>query len=163
MLQSIASTQEQLQPLPSVNLSELGALHNQRLETLAVALELRKKLSQNQTPLPDLLQYLPWDSEEREIQRFNLYGELPSRLQGDESELALWLLSQPLVQRLRLASVLLTESLQSQSLLQEMTKTICSLEAAQSFVDALVNHEKQYMHILIKNKNLHMQQQIFLL
>ncbi len=138
MLQSIVSSDSSSQAL---NISELGSLHKRRLDTISEALELRKRLPSNNLHLPDVLRYIPWDEQELDIQRFNLYGELPRRFNQncDENDVAMWFLTQPLLQRLRLASFLLSENYLAHATMQEMMKKVCVLESAQSFVDGLVS------------------------
>lgn len=125
---STATTQEGEQ--------RLAVLHGRRLDCLALALDLRKHVSTD-LYLPKLLDYIPWSTSDVEIQSFNLTGNVPARLDNEE-ELAQWILTQPLLQRLRIADFLCAESSLAHFTLQELSKQICSLEVAHDFCAALV-------------------------
>lgn len=116
----------------------LALLHGHRLDCLALALDLRKHVSKD-LHLPKLLNYIPWNTTDMEIQSFNLTGNIPGRLDNEE-ELAQWILTQPLLQRMRIADFLCAESSLAHFTLQELSKRICSLEVADDFPSALVEY-----------------------
>jgi hypothetical protein len=121
---------------PQEGEQRLALLHGRRLDCLALALDLRKHVSTD-LYLPKLLDYVPWSTSDVEIQSFNLTGNVPARLENEE-ELAQWILTQPLLQRLRIADFLCAESSLAHFTLQELSKQICSLEVAHDFSAALV-------------------------
>lgn len=98
---------------------------------------------------PNLLNFYPQSSEEVEIQRFNLIGEIPSRLNSPE-KIAAWLLETRTLIRSQVGIVLtsktLTRPTDKQSsrdnivaawALEAVAKKICSLDVSEGFIEGL--------------------------
>lgn len=110
-------------------------VHQKRLETLALALQLRKTIPYDHY-LPDLIEYIPWNEEEVELQAFNLHGKISARIKSEE-ELAMWIFEQEALNRIKLSDFLCNGSFQAQETLQAITAKICALDVAQHFGEGL--------------------------
>lgn len=107
-----------------------------RLDSIIKALEW-KRIFPFQTQIPNVRNYSPQNLLEFETQQFNLYLQLPNRIQS-EDELSMWILENQQLNREQVGNFLKQPNSQlSQNILYRIASKICQLEIGKSFIEGL--------------------------
>lgn len=126
-------------------------IENTILTQQAALLVKAADLQNTNRSIPNLNKYFPQTKQDIEIQHFNLFGKLPSRL-GSEEDIAMWILESEHINRHKVCEYLgaipepvrvgsngmrIRRDDSAKVVLKKIASKICSLEVAKGFVEGM--------------------------